>query len=78
VVLFVVLGIPILILDIIKDSYYFWVNNFRADLNKIIIVQEKSTITNKTLREVSLVCKQFSENKIKAVTSNALIKIFRL
>jgi len=56
ILIFIFLGIPILILDLGADMYYFWMNNFRGNLNKIIIIQEKSTITNKTLREVSLVC----------------------
>jgi len=78
VLLFCCFGLPILIIDLFLDMAYFWINNFRRDLNKIIIVQEKSTITNKTLREVCLVCQQFSENKIKSVTSSALIKLFRI
>jgi len=76
--LFIGIGPLILCMDMIGDIIYFWKNNFRSNLNKIIIVQEKSTITNRTLREIGMVCKQFSENKIKSVTSNALIKIFRL
>ena len=57
IIVFAVLGIPILMADMCVDAYYFWYNNFRNNLNKIIIIQEKSTITNKTLREISLVCK---------------------
>ena len=35
--LFIPLGIPILFLDTLCDFYYFWKNNFRRDLQKIII-----------------------------------------
>lgn len=36
---YVVVGIPILILDSGSDFYYFWANNFRSNLKQIIIVR---------------------------------------
>jgi hypothetical protein len=42
---FVFTGIFMLSLDVIADSYYFWVNNFRSDLKKIVVETEKNSIT---------------------------------
>jgi hypothetical protein len=36
---YIVFGIPILILNLLTDFYYFWRNNFRSNLNKIIITK---------------------------------------
>jgi len=77
IILFIFAGPFILVADIMADILYFWKYNFRSDLNRIVIAQEKSTIKNKTLREVSLRCFQFAESKIKAVTTTQLIRIFR-
>mmetsp|Transcript_28237 Transcript_28237/g.42738 ORF Transcript_28237/g.42738 Transcript_28237/m.42738 type:complete len:104 (+) Transcript_28237:2925-3236(+) len=76
--MFAVLGIPILILDFLWDLWYFWANSFQQKLNKIIIVKEKSEITNKTLKEISIVAKQFIHHKIKSITLASMIKLFRL
>mmetsp|Transcript_12344 Transcript_12344/g.19178 ORF Transcript_12344/g.19178 Transcript_12344/m.19178 type:complete len:84 (-) Transcript_12344:1093-1344(-) len=35
---FMILGLFILLADFGADLYYFWLNNFRSDLNKIIIL----------------------------------------
>ena len=77
-ILFTVAGPVILFLDIMADGFYFWENNFRTGLNKIVVQHEKSRITNRTLKEVTLVCKQFTESKIKSVSTQQLIKIFRV
>ena len=75
--LFVPFGIPILIFDTIADLVYFWKNNFRTDLQKIIIQRENSTISHKSLREIMNICQQFSDMKIKSVNTGRLVKIFR-
>jgi hypothetical protein len=36
-ILFLLLGIPILAVNLFTDFYYFWMNNFRSNLKKIII-----------------------------------------
>ena len=40
VYIFIPFGIPILVLDAVADIFYFWWNNFRRELKKIIIVKE--------------------------------------
>jgi len=38
--MFLALGLPILVLNLMADFYYFWMNNFRSNLKKIIIDKE--------------------------------------
>ena len=44
-VFFVLTGILMLLADVFADSYYFWKNNFRSDLKKIVVDTEKNNIT---------------------------------
>ena len=50
--MFIPFGIPILIMDFLADMKYFWMNNFRTELDVIIIPKEKSLITHKSIKEV--------------------------
>lgn len=52
VFIFIPFGIPILCLDCIADLYYFWVNNFKQNLRKIIIEREKTTVTHFSIKEI--------------------------
>lgn len=36
-IFFAALGCPLLIIGLLSDFYYFWKNNFRSNLKKIII-----------------------------------------
>ena len=36
-ILFLLFGIPILAVNLFTDFYYFWMNNFRSNLKKIIM-----------------------------------------
>ena len=74
---FIVLGIPILSLTIMGDFYYFWKNNFRSNLKKIIIERSKSSITNESIRLIVMQCSRYSGQKIKSVYTTDLIKSFR-
>lgn len=38
--IFIPFGLPIMFLNSIADIYYFWMNNFRTELQKIIILKE--------------------------------------
>jgi len=75
--LFVPFGIPILLFDSFADCKFFWKNNFRGNLQSIIIQREISTVSHMSLREIMSICDQFSENKIKAIETKRLVKIFR-
>jgi hypothetical protein len=48
--IFLVFGIPILLVNQFTDFYYFWANNFRSNLKLIIIERKKSTLTNDSVR----------------------------
>lgn len=76
-VLFVPFGPLILLMDLVADMYYFWVNNFRVDLQKIIIEKEKSTVSHRSLKEIINICNKYSENKIKSTYSTQFILNFR-
>ena len=77
-IIFAFCGPLILVLDVAMDSKEYWNYNFKTDLSKIVVDQPKSSITNRTIKEVTTVCQQFVDNKLKAVTTQQLIKIFRL
>lgn len=48
--IFLVFGIPILLINQFTDFYYFWANNFRSNLKLIIIERQKSSLTNDSVR----------------------------
>jgi len=49
-VLFLCFGSLLLIIGFFSDFYYFWANNFRSNLKKIIIEREDSTLENSSIR----------------------------
>jgi hypothetical protein len=49
-IVFVFSGILVLILDTLVDSFYFWINNFRTNLKKIVVENEKNNITYESLK----------------------------
>lgn len=71
------LGIPLLIMCMFSDFYYFWANNFRSNLKKIIIERNKSTLSNKTLRQIKDYCAYYSYMKIKSILTTNSVKQFR-
>lgn len=75
---FIPLGIPILCLDTIADIYYFWVNNFRSDekLKRINIPKEKTSISHKSIREITKIIEKFNFNQIKTINAHVLVKTF--
>jgi len=52
ILVFIVAGFPFLILGMGTDLFYFWKNNFRTNLKKIIIEKINSSITNETTRTI--------------------------
>jgi hypothetical protein len=58
--MFLAIGIPILIVNLLADFYYFWMNNFRSNLKKIIIDKEKSSLTNQSIRDIVNLCSKYS------------------
>ena len=66
---FIPFGIPILFFDFLVDTMYFWKNNFRTDLQEIIIPKDKSYITHKSIKEVLAIGEKYIENKIKSTST---------
>lgn len=75
--LFTVLGIPFLLLGMATDFYYFWKNNFRTNLKKIIIQKIDSSLTNESTRTMKLLTFKYVDLKIKSVYSQDMVKTFR-
>ena len=44
------MGFPFMALGMGTDLYYFWKNNFRSNLKKIIIAKKDSSLTNESTR----------------------------
>jgi len=73
---FFAFGLFYLVLDLFSDVYYFWLNNFKKGLKKIIIEVEDSTISHKSLREIEGICKKYSKAKIKSMHTKFILKHF--
>jgi hypothetical protein len=74
---FTILGIPFLLLGMATDFYYFWKNNFRTNLKKIIIQKIDSSLTNESTRTMKLLTFKYVDLKIKSVYSQDMVKTFR-
>ena len=74
---FLILGIPSLTLNLISDFFYFWANNFRSNLRKIVIEKQDSTLVHDSVREIKMQCSKYSSKKIKSVYSLDFVKSFR-
>ena len=77
ILVFVAVGIPLQIMGLGSDFYYFWANNFRSNLKQIIIVRKQSKVTNDTIRMLTMFCSNYNHEKIKALKCVSTIKIFR-
>jgi len=74
---FMVFGPVLLLMTLFADLIYFWKNNFRSNLKKIIIERQRSTLTNNTIRDLKMLCSKYSKEKIKSVYSIDFVKTFR-
>ena len=77
VYLFIPFGVPILLFDFVADLFYFWKNNFRVHLKKIIIERERSKLNHKTLRDVMKLCENLTSRKIKSIKSEPMLKMLQ-
>jgi hypothetical protein len=75
--IFIPLGLPIMVLNSLMDIYYFWMNNFRTDLKKIIILQDESTVSHESIKDLLNTYDFYRMNKIKSAHTTQLIKKFR-
>ena len=75
--IFIPLGIPILVCDLIADLAYFWIYNFNMNLNKIIIIKKQTNLAHQSFRQLLSLFAQYNENKIKSLSLRYLIKNFR-
>ena len=67
-----------MITSFLSDCLYFWINNFRSsNLKKIVIEIKPSSITNQSLKQISLLCDKYSHHRVKALYSIEFVKKFR-
>ena len=74
---FAVLGPLLMVLTFFADCAYFWINNFRTHLKKIVIEVEPSNITKKWVKKIKLLAQKYAFNRIKAVTQIQFVSKFR-
>lgn len=74
---FAVLGPVLMILTFMADCAYFWINNFRTHLKKIVIEVEPSSITKQWIKKIKLLAQKYAFNRIKAVSSIQFVSKFR-
>lgn len=74
---FFFLGVPILIINLFTDFFYFWKNNFRDNLKKIIITKITSQLTSSSIKSLKFTAMQYMDEKIKAVHCRDFVKLFR-
>jgi len=77
ILVYIVIGIPLLCCGLCSDFYYFWANNFRSNLKQIIIVRKQSYVTNDSIKMLTLFCSNYNHEKIKALKAVSTIKTFR-
>jgi len=77
VLMFATIGLPCLVMGIFSDFFYFWANNFRSNLKKIIIVRKESTITNESIRSFTLFCQKYNIEKIRAINCKMTVTTMR-
>ena len=70
-------GPLVLLLDLLADTYYFWKNNFRSDLQKIIVNEPKSHLKHSSVKEILLFSAKYRVNKIPVVNTRLLINFFK-
>jgi hypothetical protein len=75
--LFTIVGLPMMLLSFVVDCYYFWLNNFREHLKKIVIEREPSSINNTSIKRIQLLCQKYCFYRIKAVSAMDFVKKFR-
>lgn len=77
VLVYMVIGIPILVLGMGSDFYYFWANNFRSNLKQIIIVRKESHLTIDSIKMLTMFCNNYSNENIKALNAVKTVITFR-
>jgi len=75
--IFIFFGIFKLLITLLADSYYFWLNNFRTDLKKIVVENEKCKWTLDSFKKMITCCQTYRDKKMSAVFAEKFIKNYR-
>ena len=76
-VIYLAAGIPMLVMCMFSDFYYFCANNFRSNLKKIIIEKQKSTLNDESIRQMKDYCSRYIYLKIKSMYTTETVQTFR-
>jgi len=76
-IIFLFMGIPIMLMTQMADCFYFWANNFRVQLKKIVIETEQTAITNESIKRIMFLCGKYQHNRIKGIYTIDYIKKLR-
>lgn len=72
-----IFGLPILALNFIMDSAYFWMFNVSKHVQSNEVFTDNSELTFASFYEVLLLCKRFLSQKIYSINAIVLIKLIR-
>jgi hypothetical protein len=75
--IYILIGIPLLVLGLVSDFYYFWANNFRSNLKQIIIVKKKSHLTIDSIKMLTVFCNNYNKENVKALNAVKTVVSFR-
>ena len=74
---FTILGLPIMLLTFLADCWYFWEDNFRSKLKKIVIERDPSTINKNSIIKMKMLCEKYSHSRCKAIYTVDYVKRMR-
>lgn len=74
---FLLVGWFMMNVTFLVDCVYFWINNFRTKLKKIIVEGEPSSITISWIKKLKLLGLKYAHHKIKSVETMQLVGRFR-
>ena len=77
VLLFLFFGVFMLLLTLLADCYYFWINNFRTNLKKIVVENEQCKINLESFKRMINYCQVHRDKRMSALFSDKFIKNYR-
>lgn len=70
-------GLLMMTLTFIADSIYFWINNYRVKLKKIIIDQEPNILSMSWIKKLNLLATKYAHHRIKSIYTIKFVSKFR-
>jgi len=67
-----------MLLTFLADCWYFWEDNFRSELKKIVIEKEPSNINKDSIIKMKILCEKYSNSRCKAIYTIDYVKRMRV